>query len=82
MEVLELHVSQVALFSTAASFPTSAFKEEAVNVGTNFCELGVLSYVLGVGHVGDKTHIVEGKLVSTGSDLHDGRQVGHRVEQE
>jgi len=34
MQVLKLHLSQVALLAAAAHFPTGTFQEETVDVGT------------------------------------------------
>jgi len=34
VEILKLHVSQIALFAAATKLPSSTFKEETINVGT------------------------------------------------
>jgi hypothetical protein len=80
VKILKLHLSEVALFSAAAKFPTSTFEEEAVNVTTYFSELGEISLILAVEHLGHETHVIERELCATGSDLHNSGQVGHRVE--
>lgn len=80
MQLLQLHLSEVALLATAAILPTSTFKEEAGNVGTILSELRVFSFVLGVGNIGNQAHVIERKTLLTGSHLHDGSQVGHGVE--
>lgn len=60
MQVLKLHLSQVALFAAATKFPTSTFKEETVDVGTSLSEFWVLSLVLGVEDLGLQAHVIEG----------------------
>lgn len=81
MQVLQLHLSQVALLAAATHFPTGSLEEETVDVGTSLGELGVLSPVLDVGHLSYEVHVIEWQVVGTGSDLHDRSQVGHWVEQ-
>lgn len=81
MQVLKLHLSQVALLASSARLPTGTLKEEAVNVSTGLGELCVLGLVLGVGDLSHEAHIVEWETGGTGSHLHDGGQVRHWVEE-
>jgi len=59
VEILELHVSEVALLAASAWFPTGTFKEEAVDVGAGLSELWEFSLVLGVEDVSDQAHVIE-----------------------
>jgi len=81
MQVLELHLSEVALLAAAARFPTGSLKEETADEGARLSELGVVGLLLAVGDLGNEAHVVEWETSSTGSHLHDGSQVGHGVEQ-
>lgn len=80
MEVFELHLSEVALFTTTAQFPTSSLEEEAVNVGACRRELRVFILVLGVHNLRDQAHVIEWQTGGTGSNLHNGSQIRHGVE--
>lgn len=80
MEILQLHVSQVAFFTTTAIFPTGTFKEETVDVGTILSEFWVFSDVLAVGNCGNKGHTIEWETSSTSSNLGNSGNVGHWVE--
>jgi len=74
------HLTEVSLFTITAKFPSSSFKRKTIDEGTLFARFGLF---LGLEDILDfslEAHIIERKHVFTGSDLHNGSQVGHRVE--
>ena len=81
MELLELHVNEVALLLTAAHFPTGTFKEETVDVGALSGEGRVVFRSECVLDLRSEADVIERKVLSTSSYLHDSRQVGHGVEE-
>merc|ERR1712070_180589 len=81
MELLQDHLLEVALLATTAAFPSSTFKEEAVDISAALSKCGQISNVLRVQNICLQLHLIKRKTAGTGSHLLDGSQVGHWVEQ-
>lgn len=59
MELLQDHLLEVTLFTTAATFPSGTFKEETVDIGTSSSELWEVGDVLGVEDCGLEHHLIK-----------------------
>lgn len=81
MQFLELHIDEVTLFVTAAHFPTSTFKEESSDVGTSCGECRVVLNSERVFDFSPEAQIIQRQVLGASSYLHDGREVGHGVEE-
>merc|ERR1719361_1704460 len=81
MKFLWCLFNEISLISSTSKLPVGSLKEVSIDVGT-FC--GACREVInieGVLHISLQDNIVEWKSMLTSSDLHDGRQVGHWVEE-
>jgi len=81
MELFEHHVCEVAFFATTTHFPTSSFKEVAVNIGTSCRPFGVCALIFFICNFSCDSHIIERKSSLTSSHLGDSGNVRRRVEQ-